>query len=414
MTQLADAALRRLTYKAHTSADIDPSALAVLASDPAATGGQVIPYVPGLVFDIDRPETESKERRADLMQFDTRLGRYRGNFTIPFELQCKTYQDFFAAVTRGTWAAVAQKGDSDFTSLAATASSSKFTVGASTWAAQSFKVGYTFRPANFPPLSTLNYLIRSMSGVDAVVSPAPSDVSADLNFNIDVPGKVLVAPEAGSLTLRKFCFEDWIVDSDYARVHSEARFGGVEMTIPVEGNVTGRWLGAFRTTAPYTGASAPFFASPTATSDQVKLALTSGYVLYNGAAVATITGATLRMMIGAAPVIAGGAGQPYVADITGGQLVVNGDLNAVFFDGAFQTAWLAETEFELAFQFFEGTATTSEFMTFYMPRVKLTKYGEGDPENGPIPLSMSFRALRKTTTTGFVQSPILIHDSRAT
>jgi hypothetical protein len=384
MSEIGDAAMRRLVYKEYASAIIDPTVNPDPATTPGAAGGQVIPYVPGLVMNLQRNEVASREKRADLQESDVALGIYRVPVGIPFELAPATYKAFFQGLLRNDFVSVTAFTETTFTSLAATASTSKFTLGASTWVAAGARVGMTFRPTNIAGANLgKNFTIVSLSGVDAVVYPAPADLVADTSFTVTFPGKVLQAPEANVFIRHLFCLEDYHMDADIADIATEVRFGSCAMEFPLEGPISGTWGGMGRNLWQTTAANAPLFTAPTAALGGQKIKTVGGYLLVGGVAVAYVPNAGLTIETGADGVPTGFQPTPLVAEISTGRLRVTGSINALFFDSTLTTNFKNGTEFELLIFCPVSTSAGADFISFFMPRVVLTSGSEGRRRQRP-------------------------------
>lgn len=78
------------------------------------------------------------------------------------------------------------KGHTEFTNIAASNSASKFTVGASTWAAEGFAVGDNLIFSNLLASGNNNrpFRIWGLNGTDAFVTPAPDTMLTDTAFSV--------------------------------------------------------------------------------------------------------------------------------------------------------------------------------------------------------------------------------------
>src|SRR5262249_23161986 len=108
----------RVVYKINSATSITPGSEPTFSSDPGASGGQELRVLAHQPPFLSRSNFVSQEKRSDLQKYDLRLGGKRAQWSIPFELSPKTFQDLFASLFRTTWASAVSKSNSDFTSLA--------------------------------------------------------------------------------------------------------------------------------------------------------------------------------------------------------------------------------------------------------------------------------------------------------
>jgi hypothetical protein len=413
MTALAQAAARRLTYKAHTATTIDPTTNPDPTVDPGSSGGQVIPYAPGLLMDPQRQEFASKEKRPDQQEYDTRLGIVTVPVEIPFALSPKTYQDLLANVLRSSWTSVSNITQATGTSITGTAASSKFTLGASTWAAQGALVGMTFRLTNVTgPNLNKNFTITALTGVDATVYPTPADMVLDTSFTVTFPGRILAPAEAGALVSQFLCFEDYQVDSDIVQVATQTNLGTISLDMPVEGEVTGKFSGIARNVWNYSGAGAPLFTAPTAAAETAHVSQVGGHLLLNGSPIAYLASISNFMATTDAQAVKTGFNANQIAGgITTGDLKITANFDGMLYDTSLLALFLAETVFELQIHLPVSNAANADFIHLFMGRVKLTGLKRGDADSGPVPLSGTIHALRHGVATGYAPGPLLVQDS---
>lgn len=403
----------RLSYKAHSSAVITPGVEPTFSSDPGATGGQQLRRVSSSL-NLKKSTFKSAEVRTDQQIYDFRHGGKHVEGEIAGELSPKTYQDFMAALLRGSWSASISKSNSDFTSMAATASSSKFTVGGSTWAAQNFRVGDVIR---FTNLSTAaynnkNYLIIGLSGVDATVSPAPTaDMGADTAFTVATTGRKLIAPTS-SLVASKWAFEHYYSDIDLADLFTECRIGSMKLSMPAEGIATTSFGVMGRNMTPYDTGTSPFFTGPpTVATTTTLLTSIGGQLSVGGTLQGIITGMDLSIDIGlTAPNV---AFSPLVAEIFSGSLDVTGTMTALFNDSTLVSGFINETEFEVALMLASSNADAADYISIFMPRVKLGGADRANAGQAGIPITLPFQALLKGSATGYDNTTISIGDSQS-
>lgn len=408
---IADNTAMRLSYKAHTSSAIIPGTEPTFSSDPGASSAQQLRRVSSSLA-LGKSTFRANEITTHRQIADFRHGRKLVTGEISGEFSPLTYQDPIAAVLRASWTATISKNQTQFTSVAATAASSKFTVGGSTWAAQGFMVGHVIRFSTFDgSVNAKNFLITALNGVDATVSPAPAgDLAADTNFTVTTVGRHIFPPES-SLVASKWAFEHYYEDEDLTLLFTEARIGSAKISMPAEGIPTISFGIMARNMTPYdAGGQSPFFTSPTAPTSTNLLSTIGGKLLVGGTLQGVITGFELNLNLN--PSASAVAFTSLVPEIYLGLLDVSGQITAMFTDNTMVNYFINETEVEIILMLTDSSAVDANFVTITLPRVKLGGAGMTNAGEAGIPITLPFQALKKATATGYPAATILIQDSQ--
>lgn len=402
----------RLVYKAHTATSMTENALLVPATDPAVTGGQELRRVTSTLA-LTKDNYQSEEVNAARQVSDMRHGTQRVTGEITGELSAATYFPLYEAAFRATKVATFARSNTEFTSMAADVTTSKFTAGISTWAAQGFRVGDVIR---FTGLSDTdnnakNFLIYSLVGVDAFVTPAPDTMGADTAFTVDRIGTKISIPATGHIR-RLWAFEHNYSDIDASDLFTECRVTGARWELPATGLVTTTIPIMGRAMTQFTGAGAPFFTAPTAAGTDGIAAAVNGKIVHQGVVIGVITGISLNLEMAAeGPAV---VGQNFVPEIFLGRSVVTGQLTALFgSSSAIHAAFLNETEVELLVMVTTTSALNSPFIAWSMSRVKLRSAAIPLQGEAGILISADFQALLKPTTTGYDNTTLAMIDSAA-
>ena len=220
---LGEGVSARVAYKAYATGAISSNSQPVSATDPAATGGQILRRT-SCSLSLSKDTYQSAEARIDRQIGDYRHGTKRVQGSISGELSPGTYWDFVEAVLRGTETAAIPKTEADYTSVAADSATSKFTLGSGNSVTDGFKVGMVIRFTNLSEAlnNAKNFVILSFGGTqnrEVTVYPAPTTMSADTAFNLTSVGKRVIVPAAGHVS-RKFAFEVYHSDLDLYRNRS--------------------------------------------------------------------------------------------------------------------------------------------------------------------------------------------------
>src|SRR5580765_8990573 len=99
---LAEGVSARIVYKFYTSPVIVPGVPAVTATDPGATGGQILRRVAS-TLEFTKDTYQSNEIRSDYQIADFRHGVRRVAGNVSGELSPHSYQSLFEASLRGNW-----------------------------------------------------------------------------------------------------------------------------------------------------------------------------------------------------------------------------------------------------------------------------------------------------------------------
>jgi len=397
---------KRLSYKAYSDSFITPGVVPAPATDPAATGGQIIRRVSS-VINLAKDTFEAGEINTYRQVVDVRHGGRNVSGTISGELSGKTYQDLMAAVLRGTLTAGLSKTQADFTSLAATSLASKFTLGSSDGATLGFRVGDVFRPTvSAYADSGKNFSITSMSGADIFVTPAPSDLVAATTATITVPGQKLTMPDVP--VIPKLAFEHYYQDSDIAHLFTECRMGSMKVTGDEKiSTIEFTFMG--RDKVEFTASSAPFFTSPTAATSTAVVTTYGGHLLVNGVAIAAITKFDFDVNLSANSQKL--AFDRYVGEIFTNKAKVTGSIDIMFYDNTMSDHFTSEDVISLAIMLTDADSASAEFVNFFFPQVKLTAANFADGGEQGVPVTYNFQAYRKGTTTGYDATTMTIVDS---
>lgn len=398
----------RISYKAYASGVIaDP----LVAASPGATGGQILRRVSSSL-NLGRASFQSQEINSHRQIEDYRLGSKSVAGEIAGELSPSTYWDFIEAICRQAEVAEISKSNTEFTSVAATASTSKFTVGASTWAAQGFRVGDVIR---FSSLSVagnndVNYLIYSLSGVDAFVTPAPTDMGADTAFTVLRKGKKVMIPTS-SHTSTLFAIEHYFQDIDAHELFQECRIGSMRLDAPANGMATCSFGFLGRDMASDTAGSSPYLSGPTAATTTGLLAGPNGKLVISGAVAGTLTsfGMTFDLSPSSVPVI----GSLLVPEIHLGRSNIGVTFSAMLDGFTRITEFVNETDVALSLLLEAAGSAPKAFVSLNLPKLRITRADvQNSGEEGTI-IQCTAQALKRASATGFDETSISFQDSEA-
>lgn len=376
---LSESIAERLSYKFYASADI-ATAEATPASDPGAASAQQLRHTPGLSLTLAKDYYRPNEKRADRTTAMGRHGMKRAPASIPGLLSPNTYSDLFEASLQGTWGAGLSLSESDFTSVTADNTTSKFTFSGGNPVTRGLLIGDIFQFASL--LDTDNngkfFLITGFGGSsnrEVSVYPAPDTMTADSAFTL-VSEPSLYRPIASHVR-RKIAVERYNSDSDLAELYTEGRVGGFDLSVPPNDNASVTFNALFRNRVKYTAGSAPFFTSPTSPTTTGILSGVNGFLMVNGVSQGIVTGLTVSAAMQLAlPAVIGSEGLG--PDILLGEMDVSGNFSALLNAHTLSDLFDDETETSLLLWLKATSAVDTPGMSIYLPRIKLNSAGRSD------------------------------------
>jgi hypothetical protein len=411
---LAEGTSARIAAKFYASGAITPGAGPDPASEPGASGGQILRRV-GATLTLSKDTYQSGEIRSDRQIGDFRHGVKRVQGAINGELSPLTYADFFEAACRADWSASAvSKSNTELTSAAADNATSKFTFGGGNPVTEGLRVGMIVRFANLSEAGNngRNFLILAFGGAsnrEVTVYPAPTTHTADTSFTVASVGRMLTVPSTGHVS-RKVAIEIYNEDVDVARLFTECRVGGFNIQLPATGMSTVDFEMMGRDMVLFEAGDAPFFGSPAAATTTGLLAAVNGLLRIGGQTVAVITGASVQMQLSpsADPVV----GSNLVPEIFLGRANVTGQLTAFFDSPDLIESFIDEDEIELMLYLTTSSAADTPAMVLYLPRIKLGGADLQTQGEGGQSITLPFQALKyEGAAPGVEQTTFLMFDT---
>lgn len=372
------------------------------------TGGQTIRRVSS-TFNLTKETYQSEEIRTDYQLVDFRHGVRAVEGSLSGELSAGTYADFLASALARNWTAATPSALGSTTIASVTG---KYTITRTTgsWLTDAVRVGNVIRLTGFATANNnVNLLVIALTATIATVVPLNNlKLTAETvasGGTYTVAGKTTYAPTTGH-TDDSYTFEEWYADIGQSEVTVGNKVNTVGVALPATG-LTTIDLSFMGQDLKQRGAS-QFFTSPTAQGTNGIFAAVNGALIVNGNPVALVTGANFninRNMTSEAVV-----GSNIRPEIYEGRIIVDGDFTTLFQDGTFSDYFDNETEISLVVALTANSLPNSEFMSFTIPRLKLSTDTKDDGEKG-IVSSNSFQALKGTGANGFEATTLMIQDS---
>ena len=388
-----------VSYKKETSFGTLPS---------PTTGGQTLRRVSS-TFNLTKETYQSEEIRTDYQLVDFRHGVRAVEGSISGELSAGTYADFLASALARNWTAATPSALGS-TTIASVGGTYTITRTTGSWLTDSVRVGNVIRLTGFATANNnANLLVIALTATVATVVALNgfklTNETVASGGTFVATGKTTYAPTTGH-TDDSYTFEEWYADIGQSEVTVGNKVNTVGIALPATGLTTvdlsfmGQDLAKRGTSQ--------FFTTPTAQNSNGIFAAVNGALIVNGAPVALVTGANFninRNMTSEAVV-----GSNIKPEIYEGRIIVDGDFTTLLQDGTFAGYFDNETEISLVVALTANSLPNSEFMSFTIPRLKLSTDTKDDGEKG-IVSSNSFQALKGNGANGFEATTLMIQDS---
>ena len=388
-----------VSYKKETSFGTLPS---------PTTGGQTLRRVSS-TFNLTKETYQSEEIRTDYQLVDFRHGVRAVEGSISGELSAGTYADFLASALARNWTAATPSALGS-TTIASVGGTYTITRTTGSWLTDTVRVGNVIRLTGFATANNnVNLLVIALTATVATVVALNgiklTNETVASGGNYKVQGKTTYAPTTGH-TDDSYTFEEWYADIGQSEVTVGNKVNTVGIALPATGLTTVD-LSFMGQDLKQRGVS-QFFTSPSAQNSNGIFAAVNGALIVNGAPVALVTGANFninRNMTSEAVV-----GSNIKPEIYEGRIIVDGDFTTLYQDGTFAGYFDNETEISLVIALTANSLPNSEFMSFTIPRLKLSTDTKDDGEKG-IVSSNSFQALKGNGANGFEATTLMIQDS---
>lgn len=330
-------------------------------------------------------------------------------------LSPKTYSDQLSALLRRDFAAVSAITGLSITIAAGAGSTYTVTRASGSWVTDGVKVGMvgrltagTFTAGNL----NNNLLILSMTATVLTVQTLnDKSLTAEgpiASASFTLTGKSTYVPLTGHTSIY-YTVEEWYSDIGKSYRNKDVKVGSATLALPGSGNAT---IDMAFVGLDQTEDSSQYFSSPTAETTTNTLTAASGILFVNGTQQAVITDLNITIDGGQTPAD-GTVGSNLRADIFEGKVLVTGSFSGYFEGGANDGYFINETEISILTALTDGSANNAEFVSIYLPRVKVNSADGDDGETG-ITRTYNFEALYYNGAgVGVNATTIQIQDSAA-
>lgn len=346
------------------------SALGAQASGSSAKVFRLNGGTPGA---MTKAATESGEVRRDGMSSRGRHGTQKTQGSPSGQLALGAYDDVFEALLRDTYAtADLALDESDFTSI--TTTTHTIVRNSGSWIDDDLKVGDVVRLTNHASSGNNGRNIR-ISGLtaDTITTPELLTLNAtpDTDCEVTRTGRTLIQNTAG-LVKRYFTIEENEIDIDGSEVFTDCVFGSGKWSMQPNGIIMfdAGWAGTgkFETK---TGASAPFFTSPTENTG-TPMAVVDATIRLGNEDLVELTAFDLTFDISpAAPDTFGSGAQKHSPDVFTGPAKVSLNLTALRKDLAYVANYVNEDALSLHVLAVDNESEPKDFISMVVPNFTL-------------------------------------------
>lgn len=372
-------------------------------------------------LDVKKATYSSQEIRPSQQVVDFRHGVLTCDGTINGELSCGSYQDFICSLLRqNALTAAASTARTDIVSASTSGAAGTMTTTAGQFASEGLRPGMVVRATGFT--TTAATAVTGNNATNLLITGINSTGKTLTVLRLDgLP--VIAKTETGSVTFTevgKHTFipstgqtrDYYMVEHLYSDIAQSEQFrdcvvSQMDVNLPASGMATVNFNMMGLSMNKGTAEQNP---TPAAASAGAVLAAANGALFVGGNAIGLITGMNFSVK-GGHSTIGGVVGSNSEPDIFPGTLTVDGQATVLFQDATVRDYFLQETEVSVLAVFTSGTSATSDFISFFMPRVKFGGASKDDGNKGLV-MTMPFTALEKTTSDylGFA-STIVVQDS---
>lgn len=358
-------------------------------------------------INLTKEAYESEEIRSDRMTADLRHGVRRVQGDVETELSVGSFDDFFQAGLGGTWAAGVSATEADFTSITSNGGAKTFTIAGGSWITKGFRIGDVIQFSNLAATGNngKNFTITNITALTITVAETVvTDAVADTAFTVQVMGYKV---KMGN-TYRSFTIERGYTDISQYQVFKGCRLNTIGLNLPPTGitRATFGFMGQDQDALSSTSLDPSY----STVSTNSPLASINGVLREGGTTLAVVTGLTLNINnnLGGKPVI----GQDVIPDMLwGNRAQITGQLTILFEDATLFNKFVNESESTLEVRLDDPNGT--DFLHFFLPRIKYSSADIGDADPQGLPITMNFTALKPTNTTNYDDSAIIIQRSNS-
>lgn len=376
-----------------------------------ASGGQTLRRTTSN-FNLTKETYQSEEIRTDYQTSDFRHGVRSVEGSVSGELSSGSYSDFIGSVLARDFTAVTPTTLGSTTITAGTTTGTYvITRTTGSWLTGGAKVGNVIRLTGFNANNNNKNLLIVAATALAITVVVLNGTTLTLETvaagTYTSVGKTTYAPETNH-TDDSYTIEEFYSDISKSQVTTGNKVNTASFALPATGLVTADF--GFMGQDLKQSSNAAYFTAPTAQSQTGIFAAVNGALIVDGKVVSLVTGLNININRNmTAEAVVGSNIRPEIYE---GRIAVDGDFSTLYEDNTFFDYFNNENEISLVVALTENNLGNSNFMTFTLPRIKLSTDTKDDGEKGIVSQN-SFQALKGFGTNGFEATTIMIQDSAA-
>lgn len=330
---------------------------------PVAAGATILRLNSG-GLNLTKEPINSGEVRADGMTTRGRHGTRSVTGNYAADLSVGTFDDWFEAVFRGTFAPALTITEVDFTSITTTANGIVFAAGSPI--ALGLRNGDVIRLTGHSSAGNNDRNLR-ITALDAttitVAETLVVDAVADTSATISRPKKLLQG-----MVHRSFSIEEFEADIDGSEVFMGCRIGSVQLQLQPNGMATLTWAVVGQDMDVLEGASAPYFTDPDKTTT-IGLTAVEARIMLGGQDVLDVSSIdmTINLNASGSPVVGGNL----TPDVFTNSARVQLSVTALKKDVERAQQYLNEDQLSLHLLFEENETGAADFVSIYVPNLTL-------------------------------------------
>jgi hypothetical protein len=383
-----------LTYQDQSNAYVAFKAQSALGTQATGSGATVLRNNGGQGGRLTMEAIESGEVRSDMMSTRGRHGSQKTNGAYSSEISLGGFDAIMEAVMRGTFGA-ADLAITQSAMTSVTTGANTIVAAAGSWITQGLRVGDVIRGTGLSDAANNSKNLRITGLTASTITVAETlvvNAVADTSFTITRTGRPLIS--AASPVKRFFTIEEYEADLDSSEVFTDCVWGSLHFSMQPNGifMIEPSWVGTgqFQTV---TGASAPFFTTPT-TPTGTPLAALEATVRYGSTDLLDLT--AFDMTIDITPSSPDVVAARYSPAVFTGSMAVSMNLTTLRPDLLDVANYLNETQLSLHVLLVEPESEPKDFISIYVPnftlgsvdKSALAKAGGGRTQTLAVPAAL--------------------------
>jgi len=388
-----------IAYKAETTFNTPPAVV---------TGANQFRPNAGSGLKLARATIKPGESRSDGKTPMGRLGSKSVTGSYPADISVGTFDPLLEAVMRSTWVAATTISAGSITS--ATFAAHTITLTSGNAITLGVRVGDVIRvPTSVTP-SNNNRNLRVTAVTALVITVAETltvNATADTTVTIQIAKKL---SQGTTPVRRSFTFEEYDADIDQSEQSTGVRVSSMKLSGQPDGMAVVEFGLVGADLVPLATSASPFYTAPTL-STSIGLTFVDAVIRLNGADIATPTAFDLTLDMTA-------KGQPglYIVtpDVFENNAELSGSVSLLRADLTNLTNFTSETEFELHLLLTAPEVEPKDFISIFIPRVKLTGVDKTIGSDGAMVTALPFMTGTKGAgISGYDDSMLTILTSAA-